>query len=144
MMTPGSYKDKNAPEWPISMRWFQYAIEHYGVPTALLLICGYWFSTHIAEPLVRSHIQFLDREVESSSALHGMEVQALKNHGLLLESQKIMVENQRQTMDNDKKQLEILDTLGKFCGRSDTSHERQEKKLDEIGNKITTPAQVKP
>jgi hypothetical protein len=107
-VTP-SYEDPTGRvEFPLKVRWVQYLLEHYGVPTLLLLVGLWWFASRVAEPLVQSHVQFLEQQTKIS----------------------------KEMAETQKTQTETLQGLRDWSLRSDTSHQQQLQALDKIDGKL--------
>ena len=114
-MTPPSYNDSSpAPEFPPKWRWVQYLLEHYGVPTMVLMLGCWWFATRIAEPLVKSHVEFVQRQAETAREI---------------------VDTQKTQAKTLEKASETLGKLEGFSVRVEQAHERQCQALESISKK---------
>ena len=108
-MTP-SYRSDEV-EFPTKLRWIQYMLEHYGVPTVLLCAVLYWFATCVAQPLIQSHVEFLKTEQESSRSIVRTQEKQAELTGKALGTLTRLESASVRTDDFHGRQLKILEVL---------------------------------
>ncbi len=65
--------DDPKPDWKSSLPWWGslgvWGVEKVGIPTGLLLTLGWVLLTYVAEPVVKSHVEFMSSQIESTKTL---------------------------------------------------------------------------
>lgn len=73
MPEPIPVNEVQSKDWRSSLPWWGsltvWAVERVGIPTVLLCVVGWFIMTKVAEPVVASHIEFMNSQIASTTAL---------------------------------------------------------------------------
>ena len=140
----------NDSDVPGTVRWLIYFAERYGIPTVLLVVGVWWFATKVGEPLVKSHVEFLQNEQKNSVQIIETQKQSIRSSETLIEAQKQSLKTLDTVAENNKaftglqiklieqsaKQTEVLDKLSGFGIEAKADHKAAAEKLDGIDRKL--------
>lgn len=105
----------NGDKLPLTNLWEfgRYVIIHNGVSVLALCVACWWFATNVGQPLIKAHMDFLERQIglaeNQQKVLEQAKVMMAEHKRLVLENHAKMLSDDAKLIENDTK---IIDLLG--------------------------------